>query len=171
VRLTPVRRGRCCWAGLVEGQISAGRRSLEQRGEIIRRRRLDDLTRSHRRDREEDADICRAINRGLAEQRLVEINTSPALAARWSPVYRAIPGQQHRGQWYLVACAACDAIRTRFEMIRAPGRWKRLNNATSTSAPTGRIRGSHQADRLPAAPECFSAPGSPAGSTKNSLTW
>lgn len=127
VRLTPREaRAMLLAIDLVGGQILAGRnQSLETAREKIIRAAggLDDLDTIPIGETErEDADICRAINRGLAEQRLVEIEYltrgSGQVETRVVEPYLV---NNTKGQWYLVAwCRMRDAIRTfRFEMIKS----------------------------------------------------
>lgn len=127
VRLTPREaRAMLLAIDLVGGQILAGRnQSLETAREKIIQAAggLDDLDTIPIGETErEDADICRAINRGLAEQRLVEIEyltrANGEVGARIVEPYLV---NNTKGQWYLVAwCRMRDAIRTfRFEMIKS----------------------------------------------------
>ncbi|MHB8792542.1 MAG: WYL domain-containing protein [Thermoleophilia bacterium] len=127
VRLTPREaRAMLLAIDLVGGQILAGQnQSLETAREKITQAAggLDDLDTIPVGETErEDADICRAINRGLAEQRLVEIEyltrASGKMDARVVEPYLV---NNTKGQWYLVAwCRMRDDIRTfRFEMIKS----------------------------------------------------
>jgi predicted DNA-binding transcriptional regulator YafY len=111
---------------LVGGQILAGQNlSLETAREkiILAAGGLDDLEMIPIGETErEDASICRAINRGLAEQRLVEIDyLTRATGNVESRLIEPCLVNNTKGQWYLVAwCRKRDDIRTfRFEMIKS----------------------------------------------------
>ncbi|MHB1325809.1 MAG: WYL domain-containing protein [Thermoleophilia bacterium] len=127
LRLTPREaRAMLLAIDLVGGQILAGRnQSLENAREKIIHAAggLDDLdTIPIGEAGREDYDICRAINRGLAEQRLVEIEyLSRSSGEIISRVIEPYLVNGTKGQWYLVAwCRKRDEIRTfRFEMIRS----------------------------------------------------
>jgi proteasome accessory factor C len=127
VRLTPREaRAMLLAIDLVGGQILAGRnQSLETAREkiISAAGGLDHLDAIPIGETEkEDYDICRAINRGLAERRLVEIQylsrSGNEVEARVIEPY-LVNGTN--GQWYLVAwCRRRDGIRTfRFEMVKS----------------------------------------------------
>ncbi|MDO8735926.1 MAG: WYL domain-containing protein, partial [Thermoleophilia bacterium] len=127
VRLTPREaRAMLLAIDLVGGQILAGRnQSLETAREKIIQAAggLDDLDTIPIGETErEDADICRAINRGLAEHRLVEIEyLTRATGKVGSRSVEPYLVNNTKGQWYLVAwCRNRDDIRTfRFEMIKS----------------------------------------------------
>jgi len=127
VRLTPREaRAMLLAVDLVGGQILAGKnQSLETAREKIIHAAggLDDLDTIPIGETErEDADICRAINRGLAEHRLVEIEyLTRATGKVEARVVEPYLVNNTKGQWYLVAwCRKRDDIRTfRFEMIKS----------------------------------------------------
>ncbi|MCL4472970.1 MAG: WYL domain-containing protein [Actinobacteria bacterium] len=126
LRLTPREaRAMLLAIDLVGGQILAGQdQSLETaRAKIIEAAGgLDDLdTITIGETEKEDRDICRSINRGLTEHRLVEIEylsrAGDKVEARIIEPY-LVNGT--KGEWYLVAwCRKRDDIRTfRFEMVK-----------------------------------------------------
>ncbi len=127
LRLTPREaRAMLLAIDLVGGQILAGQnQSLETAREkiIAAAGGLDhvDAIPIGESDKE-DHDICRALNRGLAEHRLVEIEY---LARSGGDIEKRIIEPYlvsgARGQWYLVAwCRARDGVRTfRFDMVKS----------------------------------------------------
>lgn len=127
LRLTPREaRAMLLAIDLVGGQILAGRnQSLESAREKIIHAAggLDDQdTIPIGEAGKEDYDICRAINRGLAEHHLVEIEyLSRSSGQITSRVIEPYLVNGTKGQWYLVAwCRKRDEIRTfRFEMIKS----------------------------------------------------
>ncbi|MHB9053933.1 MAG: WYL domain-containing protein [Thermoleophilia bacterium] len=127
LRLTPREaRAMLLAIDLVGGQILAGQnQSLETaRARIIEAAGgLDDLDTITIGDTEkEDREICGAINRGLTEHRLVEIEylsrSDNRVEARIIEPY-LVNGT--KGEWYLVAwCRKREGIRTfRFEMVKS----------------------------------------------------
>ena len=127
VRLTP-REARALLLAidLVGGQVLAGQnQSLETaRKKIIKAAGgLDDLdTIPIGETEKEDYDICRAINRGLAESRLVEIEyLSRSGGAPETRVIEPYLVNGTKGRWYLVAwCRKRDGIRTfSFDMVKS----------------------------------------------------
>jgi len=73
-------------------------------------------------DEKEDYEICRAINRGMAEKRLVEIEYLSSVTGKMEArIIEPYLVSGAKGNWYLVAwCRNRDAVRTfRFEMIRS----------------------------------------------------
>ena len=127
LRLTPREaRAMLLAIDLVGGQILGGRnQSLEAaRAKIIEAAGgLDDLDTIPIGEKEKgDREICRAINRGLNEHRLVEIEYLSRSANRIEArVIEPYLVNGTKGEWYLVAwCRERDAIRTfRFEMVKS----------------------------------------------------
>jgi len=127
LRLTPREaRAMLLALDLVGGQILAGRNQSLQtaREKIIQAAGgLDDLeTIPIGKTGNEDFDICRAVNRGLAEHRLVEIEyLSESRSRIESRIIEPYLVNGTKGRWYLVAwCRKRGGIRTfRFEMVKS----------------------------------------------------